>query len=138
MTKRNRNLNKSTFYVNVEELEDAINDSKVKNYVTDELAELFIKIVDGVSHRFPNLAYYNCIEDSKQDALMLLCEKYHMIDTSSGKSCFAYITTIITNSMRQVHGKEKIRKKRKGDMIDKVLDLLNSGNLVYEANLPED
>lgn len=134
--KRNKNLNKDSFYVNNDELDQEIIRSKEQDRITDELAEMFVKMVEGVSRKFPNLAYYGVIDDCKHDAILLLCEKYKMLDPTLGKSCFSYITTIITNSLRQGFLKEKSRKIKHNEMLDKVFDHLNSDSFIYEDHYP--
>lgn len=112
MGKRKKNKDKKKFYVNKEELVKEIEISQKQDRVTDPLADMFIKIVDGVAHRFANLQYYGITEDVKQDCLLLLIQKYKNFDLTRNSSCFAYITTIIYNQMRYQVSKAKKYKDR--------------------------
>ena len=89
--------------------------------VSEKLAGMFIKIVDGVSHKFQNLQYYGIADDVKQDCLVLLLQKYRNFDTSRKTSCFAYITTCVyhhmmyqlTKAKKYNDGRERVRKRVK-------------------------
>ena len=112
MTKRKVNNNKKKHYVDKEELRDEIERCKNAGEVSDELAEMFMKITQGVSYKFSNLSYYGILEDVKQDCLCLLLRKYNNIDVSRGTSCFSYVTTCVYNHMRYQLGKAKKYKDR--------------------------
>jgi DNA-directed RNA polymerase specialized sigma24 family protein len=113
-------------YVDKDELRKEVKISQDQGFVSDNLAEMFVKIVNGLSHRFQNLAYYGISEDVKQDCLLLLCQKYVNFDpdrkTKSGakSSPFAYFTTVVYNQMRYQATKEKRRKERHDDLCHKM------------------
>lgn len=130
MGKRKTNNNKKQFYVNKEELVKEIELSQNQDRVTDNLAEMLIKIVNGVAHRFANLQYYGITEDVKQDCLLLLIQKYKNFDLTRNSSCFAYITTIIYNQMRYQVSKAKKYKDRNDAIAKEVkeyIDILERG-----------
>lgn len=135
---RPRNTNKSSHYVDKDELVREIDISKLQDQVTDKLADIFVLIVDGIGYKFPNLAYYGVLEDAKQDALILLCEKFRMIKTDKGLSCFSYITTIVTRVLQASHTKAKDQKYKKNKLVDDVIHYLQHNDLTYEQQLPSD
>lgn len=116
MGKRKVNKDTKRFYVDKAELVSEVAKSQKTDIVSDELAEMLIKIVDGVAHRFGNLQYYGINDDVKQDCLLLLIQKYKNFDLTRNSSCFAYITTIIYNQMRYQVGKAKKYKDRKDEV----------------------
>jgi len=120
MARRQTNNDRKKHYVDKAALIKEIGECQQNNVVSDELAEMFIKIVEGVAHRFVNLSYYGIFEDVKQDCLLLLLQKYQNFDLTRNSSCFAYITTIVYNQMRYQLTKAKKYKDRKDDMTKKV------------------
>jgi len=118
MGKRKVNNDKQKHYVDKDELIKEVGVCQTNDVVSEELAMMFQKIVDGVAHRFGNLQYYGITEDVKQDCLLLLIQKYKNFDITRNSSCFAYITTIVYNQMRYQTTKAKKYKERH-DMIAK-------------------
>lgn len=126
MGRRKTAKKSKSHYVDKDELRNAIMQSQKEERVTDELADMFVRMVNGLSHKFQNLAYYGISEDVKQDCLLLLCQKYKNFDvnrkTKSGvpASPFAYFTTVIYNQMRYQATKEKRRKERNDALCHKM------------------
>lgn len=125
MGKRKVNNDKKKHYVDKAELVAQVAKSQDTDKVTEELAEMFIKIVDGVAHRFGNLQYYGINEDVKQDCLLLLIQKYKNFDLTRNSSCFAYITTIIYNQMRYQVSKAKKYKDRHDEISKQVKEYVD-------------
>jgi DNA-directed RNA polymerase specialized sigma subunit len=113
--KRNPNNDTATFYVDKVELKNEIIRSQ-KIGATDDLAEMFIKMVNGVALRFNNLSYYGILDDTKQDCLLLLLQKFRNFDTSRDTSCFAYFTTVIYNHIRYKLSKAKKDRDKLDEM----------------------
>jgi len=112
MSKRQINTDTKKHYVDKKELTLEIAKCQKADKVSEELAIMFQKIINGVAHRFGNLSYYGINDDVKQDCALLLLEKYKNFDLTRGSSCFAYITTIIYNQMRYQVSKAKKYKER--------------------------
>jgi len=125
MGKRKVNNDKKKHYVDKKELVAQVELSQNISQVTDELAEMFQKIVDGVAHRFGNLQYYGISDDVKQDCLLLLIQKYKNFDLTRNSSCFAYITTIIYNQMRYQVSKAKKYKERNDEIAKHVREYID-------------
>jgi len=123
MAKRKECNDTKKHYVDKTLLREELIRCKKQKKVSDELAEMFSKIVDGVAHRFGNLDYYGVVEDVKQDCLLLLCQKFSNFDpnmkTVKGNktSPFAFLTTIVYNQMRYKVSKEKRHKDKRDEMI---------------------
>jgi len=120
MNKRKTATSNKNHYVDKQELVDEVKSCQDNDLVSDALAEMFIKIVDGVVLRFPNAKYYGVEDDVKQDCLLLLCKKYKNFDTKKGTSCFAYMTTVIYNQLRYQCTRVKKYKDRKDHLTEKV------------------
>lgn len=125
MGKRKVNNDKKKHYIDKQELIDEVAKCQKEDQVSEDLAKMFIKIVDGVAHRFGNLQYYGINEDVKQDCLLLLCQKYKNFDLSRNSSCFAYITTIIYNQMRYQVSKAKKYKDRNDEIAKHVREYVD-------------
>jgi len=125
MTKRKVNNDKNKHYVDKQELVDQVAISQKADQVTDELAGMFQKIVDGVAHRFNNLKYYGITEDVKQDCLLLLLQKYKNFDLERKSSCFAYITTVVFNQMRYQVTRAKKYKERNDEIAKHVREYID-------------
>lgn len=121
MGKRKTAKKRASDYVDKDELLAEIINAQATDQVSEELATMFIKIVDGVSHKFQNLQYYGITDDVKQDCLVLLLQKYKNFDTTRKTSCFAYITTCVyhhmmyqlTKAKKYNDGRERVRKRVK-------------------------
>ena len=135
MQKRKECNDTSKHYVDKEELRLEVISCKKSGVVSDNLANMFIQIVNGVAHRFSNLQYYGVIEDAKQDCLELLLKKYNnfdpekeSIDEKTGKlkkaSSFAFFTTIVYRHMQYQTTRAKRMKERTDDLNQKVIDFL--------------
>ena len=125
MAKRKPNNNKSTHYVDKQELLNEIKVCQANNKVSETLANMFIQIVDGVSHKFGNLRYYGIEEDVKQDCLLLLLQKYQNFDTTKKTSCFAYLTTIVYHQIQYKLSKNRKYVKRLETISDRVQRYIN-------------
>jgi len=131
MGKRKECNDKKKHYVDKKELREELIASQAANEVSDELAEMFIKITEGVAHRFNNLDYYGILEDVKQDCLLLLCEKYINFDPEKRNergqktSPFAFLTTIVYNQMRYKVSKAKRHKEKKDEITKRAKDLID-------------
>jgi DNA-directed RNA polymerase specialized sigma24 family protein len=125
MAKRKVNNDKKKHYVDKKELVEQVAISQESGQVTDELAEMFQKIVDGVAHRFGNLQYYGINEDVKQDCLLLLIQKYKNFDLTRNSSCFAYVTTVVYNQMRYQVSKAKKHKERMDEIAKHVREYID-------------
>jgi len=106
-------------YVDKKELRAEIIQCTKEGKVSDKLADMFIKIVDGVGLRFNNLEYYGVMDDVKQDCLVLLLQKYNNYDperrsktTGQKTSPFAFLTTIVYHQMMYKVSREKTRKEK--------------------------
>jgi len=80
VTKRKECNDSKKHYVDKKELREQIITCKKNGEVSPVLAEMFIKIVNGVALRFGNLDYYGIMDDVKQDCLLLLLQKYSNFD----------------------------------------------------------
>jgi DNA-directed RNA polymerase specialized sigma24 family protein len=125
MPKRKVNNDTKRHYVDKKELVAEVAKSQKQDQVTEELAEMFIKIVNGVAHRFGNLQYYGIGDDVKQDCLLLLIQKYKNFDLERKSSCFAFMTTIVFNQMRYQVGKAKKYKERHDEMSKRVKEYVD-------------
>lgn len=110
--KREKNTNKNSHYVNQKSLTEEIVKCQEADQVSDKLAEMFIKITEGVLLRFPNAYYYGINEDIKQDCLLLLCQKYKNYDATRNSSSFSFVSTCVFNHMRYHVKKAKVSKDR--------------------------
>ena len=126
MVKRKECNDSKKHYVDKKELREEIVASTVAGRPSDKLADMFIKITDGVGLRFKNLDWYGVLEDVKQDCLLLLCQKFDNYDperrsktTGQKTSPFAFLTTIVYNHMRYKVTREKSRKEKVDDMTQK-------------------
>jgi hypothetical protein len=117
---------KPSHYIDKEKLLAEIIASQNANRVSDALSEMFSKIIEGVSHRFPNLMYYGITEDVKQDCHLLLIQKFKNFKAKKNTSCFAYFTTVVYNQMRYQLTKAKKYKEKKDFMVNSVIDYLES------------
>jgi len=124
MGKRKTNNDKKKHYVDKVELVKQVEQSQAEGIVSEELALMFQKIVDGVAHRFNNLQYYGITDDVKQDCLLLLLQKYQNFDLERNSSCFAYITTIVYNQMRYQVSKAKKYKDRNDEIAKHVREYI--------------
>lgn len=134
MKKRKECNDSSKHYVDKEELRKEIIKSKEIGIVSDNLADMFIKIVNGVSHKFSNLQYYGIMDDAKQDCLELLLKKFKNFDPKkviideNGKkkksSSFAFLTTIVYRQMQYQTSRAKKQKERVDDLNQRVIDFL--------------
>jgi DNA-directed RNA polymerase specialized sigma24 family protein len=129
--KRKKNTNRSSHYVDKKELIEEVGRCQEKEAVSDELAIMFSKIVDGVALKFNNLKWYGIEEDVKQDCLLLLLQKYGNFDINRGTSCFSYITTIVYNQMRYQLNKNRKRKDKVDHMTQTVRDYVDSMDVFY-------
>lgn len=116
--------NRPSHYVDKDILLQEIIKSQKDNKVSDELSLMFGKIIEGVSHRFPNLLYYGIIDDVKQDCHLLLLQKFQNFKAKKKTSCFAYFTTIIYNQMRYQLTKARRHKENRDHMVKSVIDYL--------------
>jgi DNA-directed RNA polymerase specialized sigma24 family protein len=117
---------KSSHYVNKEELLNEIIGCQENDLFSDKLAEMFGKMIDGVTLRFPNLQYYSIHEDAKQDCFLLLIQKYKNFKAKKKTSCFAYFTTIIYNQMRYQLSRAKRYKDHRDVMVNSVVNYMES------------
>jgi len=105
-------VKKKTHYIDNEKFAEEIKRAQQLGEVTDELADMFVKLVDNVSLMFNNLRYYGILEDVKQDCLLLLLQKYTKFDCDIKSSCFAYFTTVVSRQMMYQLGKNKKYRER--------------------------
>lgn len=124
MQKRKECNDSSKHYVDKEELRKEVARCQVSQEVSEELALMFIKIVNGVAHKFSNLQYYGVIEDAKQDCLELLLKKYKNFNPDLKTSSFAFFTTIVYRHMQYQTTRAKRHKERTDDLNQKVIDFL--------------
>lgn len=125
-TKRPVSASKPSHYVDKNELLQEIILSQKANRVSDKLAEMFGKIIEGVSHRFPNLQYYNIADDVKQDCHLLLIQKLKNFKAKKKTSCFAFFTTIIYNQMRYQLTRVRRYKDNRDHMVNRVIEYLEA------------
>ncbi len=131
MGKRKTNTDTKKHYVDKAELVKEVAKSQSLHKVTDELADMFILMVDGVAYRFGNLGYYGIREDVKQDCLLLLIQKYKNFDLTRNSSCFAYITTIIYNQIRYQLTKNKRYIERSEKINTSIREYINKHERGY-------
>jgi DNA-directed RNA polymerase specialized sigma24 family protein len=124
--KRPVSPSKSSHYIDKEELFNEIVSSQTNNQVSDKLAEMFGKIIDGVSHRFSNLQYYDILDDVKQDCYLLLIQKYKNFNIEKNTSCFAYFTTVVYNQIRYQLSRSKRYRDNKENMINAVVEFVEA------------
>ena len=117
---------KPSHYIDKQELLEEIIACQKANQVSDKLAEFFNRIIEGVSHRFPNLQYYDVSEDVKQDCHLLLIQKLHNFKAKKKTSCFAYFTTVIYNQIRYQLSRTRRYKDHKDQMVDKVMNYMET------------
>jgi DNA-directed RNA polymerase specialized sigma24 family protein len=129
--KRTVNKNKSRHYVDKKILIEEVGRCQKDEIVSEELAIMFSKIVDGVALKFNNLKWYGIEEDVKQDCLLLLLQKYNNFDVNRGTSCFSYITTIVYNQMRYQLNKNRKRKDKTDHMTQTVRNYVESIDVYY-------
>ena len=130
MGKRKECNDKSKHYVDKKELREELISSKEAGKVSDNLADMFIKITNGVAYRFGNLEYYGIMDDVKQDCLLLLLQKYSNFDPEMRNergqktSAFAFTTTIVYNHMRYRVSRAKSRKNKHDEMTKKAKEFI--------------
>ena len=137
MSKRKKSTNNKNHYVDKDSLVNEVKFCQEQNQVSEKLAEMFIKIVEGVVLRFPNVKYFGIEEDAKQDCLLLLCRKYNNFNTSLGTSCFAYMTTLIYNQLRYQVSKARKHRDRQVTMTKRVREYF-SEHIDESENLFQD
>ena len=116
---------KTKFYIDKQELIDEVSLCQQNDEVSEELANMFYLIIEGISEKFQNLKWYGIEEDVKQDCVLLLLQKYQNFKVDRGTSCFCYISTIVFNHIRYQLTRNK-RQKDKMDMIRKtIMDYFN-------------
>lgn len=132
--KRPVSASKPSHYVDKADLMAEIIACQAAKKVSDKLADMFGKIIDGVSYRFPNIHYYGISDDVKQDCHLLLLQKFMNFNTAKNTSCFAYFTTVVYNQMRYQLSKSKRYKDHKDHMVKEVIDYMetNRGHILGE------
>jgi hypothetical protein len=123
-TRRKEVASKPSHYVDKKELYDEVVLCQKKNKFTEKLAEMFGKMIEGVSHRFPNLQYYAISDDVKQDCHLLLLQKYKNFNAELNTSCFAFFTTVIFNQMRYQLTRAKRYKDHRDHMVNAVVEYI--------------
>lgn len=131
MVKRKTAKKRSSDYIDKDELLAEVAKAQKTDEVSEELASMFIKIVDGVCHKFHNLQYYGITDDVKQDCLVLLLQKYKNFDITRKTSCFAYITTCVFNQIRYQLGKAKKYNDGREKVRKRVKDFYESSNNLH-------
>lgn len=124
MQKRKECNDKSKHYVDKEDLRLEVAKCQEEGVVSDKLARMFMKMVDGVAHRFSNLQYYGVMDDAKGDCLELLLKKYKNYDATRRTSSFAFFTTIIYRHLQYQTTRAKRHKERKDKLNQRVIDFL--------------
>jgi len=124
--KRPVSASKPSHYVDKIQLLNEIVACQKASKVSDLLADMFGKIIEGVSHRFPNLQYYNISDDVKQDCHLLLLQKYKNFKAKLKTSCFAYFTTVVYNQMRYQLTRARRYKDHRDHMVNSVVSYLES------------
>ncbi len=137
-TKRRESASKPSHYVDKAELYNEIVACQKANKVSDKLAEMFSKMIEGVSHRFPNLQYYSITDDVKQDCHLLLLQKYKNFNVKLNTSCFAFFTTVIFNQMRYQLTRAKRYKDHKDHMVNEVIEYISDNKHNYIDTGDED
>jgi uncharacterized protein YggL (DUF469 family) len=122
--RRPRSKKKKTHYIDNDEFAKEVKKSQDLGFVTDELANMFIKLVDGVALMFNNLKYHGIEEDVKQDCLLLLIQKYTKYDCNANSSCFAYFTTVATRQIMYQLTKNKTYKDRCGEIAKEAMKII--------------
>jgi len=130
VTKRKECNDSKKHYVDKKELREQIITCKKNGEVSPVLAEMFIKIVNGVALRFGNLDYYGIMDDVKQDCLLLLLQKYSNFDPDklnekgNKTSPFSFLTTIVYNQMRYKVSKAKRQKEKVDELNQRARDII--------------
>lgn len=137
-TKRKTSDSKPSHYVDKLELLNEVVQCQKCNQVSDKLAEMFGKMIEGVSHRFSNLQYYDISDDVKQDCHLLLLQKYKNFKAKLNTSCFAFFTTVIFNQMRYQLTKARRHKDHRDHMVNAVIDFMENRKHEFVDTYDED
>lgn len=124
--KRKEQKSKPSHYVDKKDLLDELIVCQTAGAVSDKLSLMFDKMIEGISHRFPNLQYYGIHEDVKQDCHLLLIQKFRNFKVKLNTSCFAYFTTVIYNQMRYQLTRNRKQKDKRDHMVNEVINYLDS------------
>lgn len=84
--------------------------------MTDDLVKMLMEMVERYGNR-GNWSGYTWNEDSKSDALEVLCKNWQMFNEKEYKNPFAFYTQVMYNSFLGTMGREKKPQKIKDKML---------------------
>ena len=87
-------------------------------YLTDELAKMFMKLVERYATR-SNWRGYTYVDEMRSQALLQLSQIALQFDESKSQNPFAYYTAAITNSFTRVLNVEKRSQNIRDDLLEK-------------------
>lgn len=104
-----------------------IEDSQQKGYVTDELANDWIKLIDHLyTSKWFNQYSKDILDDMKGECLYIMVKKFKKYDCNKNTSPFSYFTTLVFNTSYNVYYKMKkqweIQKKYTEHVFEKLKD----------------
>lgn len=93
-------------YLDKKEFLNHILDSQQKGYVTDQLANDWIKLIDHLyTSKWFSSYRKDILDDMKGECLLTMVKKYHLFKPDKGCSPFSYFTRLIFNTSYNVYHK---------------------------------
>ncbi len=92
--------------------------SQKDNRLTDYVAEMVGKMVEGLNKKY-HFAESDT-DDLRQEVVLILSKKMHNIDTAKydGRGIFCYITTITMNRARQMYRSKQSEYRKRNEYFD--------------------
>lgn len=101
-------------YLSNKNLLRALQESRDKNYPTDELTNMFILLTDRYASRPEFKGYaYTWLDDMKQEALLHCLKAWNKFDPEKSDNPFAFFTSTIKHAMWQFSSKLKKHREVK-------------------------
>ena len=119
-------------YLNNKSLLAEVIKSKEQGGITDELANMFVVLVNKYSNK-NNWGGYTFKEEMAGDALLLLCRTWDKFDHERFDNAFAYYTQIVKNAfLMRINKEKKHRDTRDALLVDSGLLPSYSAQIEHE------
>lgn len=121
-------------YLNNKDLLHEIKESHKRGDITDNLAKMFMTLVERYASKSRFAVTESFKEDMKCFALVTLVKVWQRFNPEKSKNPFAYFTTVTTHAFYQFQNMERKQKNIKNEML---IELNKSPSYAYMAEYEE-